>query len=173
MPFTAVKADPAVDAVDIVSVPHEEAQYAIAPVPKTENASCNPGGLLKSAGMRSTRQREAVAKCLFDGPDRHLTAEMLFDELLATGARASLATIYNTLNLMLEAGLLRQVCVDGSKTYFDTNTRSHQHFYFENTRELVDIPGSDWTVEDVVLPSQEYDLARVDVIVRLRKKHVA
>jgi Fur family iron response transcriptional regulator len=176
MVLTATDAGRHFDARAIASSPSdEEKRYAIALGLSKRNAasaSCDVSGPLKSAGIRSTRQREAIVKCLFGGPDRHLTAEMLFEELSAAGVRASLATVYNTLNLLLDAALLKQVCVDGSKTYFDTNTGPHQHFYFEDTRELVDIPRCDSLAGNFTFPSEEYDLARVDVIVRVRKKRV-
>ena len=96
--------------------------------------------MLQSAGLRPTRQRMALGWLLFGKGARHLTAEMLYEEATLAKVPVSLATVYNTLNQLTDAGLLRQVSVDGTKTYFDTNVTAHHHFYLENNHELVDIP---------------------------------
>ena len=98
--------------------------------------------MLQAAGLRPTRQRMALGWLLFGKGARHLTAEMLYEEATLAKVPVSLATVYNTLNQLTDAGLLRQVSVDGTKTYFDTNVTAHHHFYLENNHELVDIPGS-------------------------------
>ena len=77
---------------------------------------------LAKSGLRPTRQRRVLAQLLFSGPDRHVTAEELHQEALAAGATISLATVYNTLNQFTAANLLREVAIEGAKTYFDTNT---------------------------------------------------
>ena len=96
--------------------------------------------MLQAAGLRPTRQRMALGWLLFGKGARHLTAEMLYEEATLAKVPVSLATVYNTLNQLTDAGLLRQVSVDGTKTYFDTNVTAHHHFYLENNHELVDIP---------------------------------
>ena len=78
--------------------------------------------MLRQAGLRPTRQRLALAELLFARGNRHLSAESLHEEALLQRVPVSLATIYNTLHQFTGAGLLREVAVDGSKTYFDTNT---------------------------------------------------
>src|SRR5262245_42882106 len=88
-------------------------------------------GVLKRAGLRPTRMRIALGSLLFGSGDRHVTAEMLHMEAISSAIPVSLATVYNTLHQFTEAGLLREVAVEGSKTYFDTNTSDHHHFYFE------------------------------------------
>src|ERR1700739_3176934 len=90
---------------------------------------------LRAAGLRPTRQRLALAKVLGTG-DRHVTAEQLHIEAAAAGMPVSLATVYNTLHQFTEAGLLREVVVEGAKTYFDTNTSNHYHFFCEHTGQL-------------------------------------
>jgi Fur family iron response transcriptional regulator len=82
----------------------------------------------------------------------------------------SLATVYNTLHQFTEVGLLRQVAVDGSKTYFDTNTTTHHHFFVEDDNELVDIPGAEEIVGKMPAAPAGYEVARIDVVVRLRRK---
>ncbi len=128
---------------------------------------------LRRSGLRPTRQRVALGWLLFAKGDRHVTAERLYEE--ATGARVaiSLATVYNTLHQFTEAGLLREIAVDGSKTYFDTNLSNHHHFLFEDTNALVDIPGSHIDVGAVPNAPEGMEIDRVDVIVRLRRKVAA
>ena len=101
---------------------------------------------------------------------RHLTAEMLYEEATLAKVPVSLATVYNTLNQLTDAGLLRQVSVDGTKTYFDTNVTAHHHFYLENNHELVDIPDPHLVLSKMPDVPEGYEIARVDMVVRLRKK---
>ncbi|HKX65234.1 MAG TPA: Fur family transcriptional regulator, partial [Rhizomicrobium sp.] len=95
---------------------------------------------LRQFGLRPTRQRVELAGLLFDDCDRHVTAESLHDEITKAGMKVSLATVYNTLHQFTEAGLLRQVIVDAARSYFDTNTGDHQHFFLEKEGMLIDIP---------------------------------
>jgi len=126
--------------------------------------------MLQSVGLRPTRQRMALGWLLFGKGDRHLTAEMLYEEATMAKVPVSLATVYNTLNQLTEAGLLRQVSVDGTKTYFDTNTTSHHHFYMEGNHELVDIPDQNLMLQKMPAVPEGYEISRVDMVVRLRKK---
>jgi len=82
----------------------------------------------------------------------------------------SLATVYNTLHQFTDVGLLRQVAVDGSKTYFDTNVSQHHHFFVEGENDLLDIPDADVVVGRTPTPPDGYEVARIDVVVRLRRK---
>jgi len=126
--------------------------------------------MLRQVGLRPTRQRMALGWLLFGKGDRHLTAEMLYEEATRAKVPVSLATIYNTLHQFTEVGLLRQVGVDGSKAYFDTNTSSHHHFFIEGADELVDISSAEVVVGKTPLPPQGYEIDRVDVVVRLKRK---
>src|SRR6201987_283061 len=126
--------------------------------------------MLRQVGLRPTRQRMALGWILFAKGDRHLTAEMLYEEASKAKVPVSLATIYNTLHQFTEVGLLRQIAVDGSKTYFDTNASAHHHFFVEGEDELLDIPGADVIVGKTPSPPEGYEIARVDVVVRLRRK---
>jgi Fur family transcriptional regulator, iron response regulator len=126
--------------------------------------------MLRGAGLRPTRQRLTLGWLLFGNGGRHLTAEMLFEEAAAAKMHVSLATVYNTLNQLTDAGLLRQVSVDGSKTYFDTNVSAHHHFYLENRHELVDIPDPNLMLAKMPDVPEGYEIARVEMVVRLRKK---
>ena len=125
---------------------------------------------LRAAQLRPTQQRLALARLLFSGSDRHVTAEDLHDEALQAGARRSLATVYNTLHQFTQAGLLRQVIVDGDKIHFDTNTGEHHHFYVEDDGVLIDIPGSDVRIEGLPKAPSGKEIERVDIVVRLKSR---
>ncbi len=126
--------------------------------------------MLRDVGLRPTRQRMALGWLLFAKGDRHLTAEMLYEEASKARVPVSLATVYNTLHQFTEVGLLRQVAVDGSKTYFDTNVSDHHHFYVEDANELVDIPSAAVSVGEMAEAPEGYEIARIDVVVRLKKR---
>ena len=125
---------------------------------------------LRDVGLRPTRQRMALGWILFAKGDRHVTAEMLYEEATQAKVPVSLATVYNTLHQFTEVGLLRQVAVDGSKAYFDTNNSEHHDFFIEDRNDLIDIPSSDVVVGKAPVPPEGYEIARVDMVVRLRKK---
>ncbi|NOT72954.1 MAG: transcriptional repressor [Hyphomicrobium sp.] len=126
--------------------------------------------LMKTAGLRPTRQRLALGGLLFAGEDRHVTAEQLHAEVVALGEHVSLATVYNTLHQFRRAGLVRELAVEGSKAYFDTNTSNHNHFLLEQSGELMDIPGDRIQVSGLPVPPEGMEIAHIDVIVRLAKK---
>lgn len=126
--------------------------------------------LLKSAGLRPTRQRLALGGLLFTGEDRHVTAEQLHAEVVGLGEHVSLATVYNTLHQFRRAGLLRELAIDGSKAYFDTNVSNHNHFLVEENGELMDIASDSIQVSGLPQPPDGMEIAHIDVIVRLAKK---
>jgi len=125
---------------------------------------------LREIGLRSTRQRLALGFLLFGKGDRQVTAEMLYEAAVKAKVPISLATIYNTLHQFTDAGLLRQVTVDGSKTFFDTNVSPHHHFFVANENDLLDIPHSEVIVGKAPVPPEGYEIERIDVVVRLRRK---
>lgn len=122
---------------------------------------------LEAAGLRPTRQRVALAAALFRAGCRHVTAEALHSEVEAAGAPVSLATVYNTLRAFTDAGLVRQVAVDGARVFFDTNTDAHHHFLDEASGELTDIPADHVAITQLPPPPAGRAVARVDVVVRL------
>ena len=124
---------------------------------------------LQRAKLRPTRQRIALGWLLFGKGDRHVTAETLYEEATAIKAPISLATVYNTLHQFTDAGLLREIAVDGSRTYFDTRTSPHHHFLIEETNALVDIPDGLVAVSGLPDAPEGTEIARVDVIVRIRR----
>lgn len=124
---------------------------------------------LRVAGLRPTRQRLALATILFGSGDRHVSAESLHQEAVEARINVSLATVYNTLNQFKAAGMLREVAFEGDRTFFDTNTSNHFHYYLEDTGELVDIDTDDLKVIGLPPLPSGTQVDRIDVIVRLRK----
>ena len=124
---------------------------------------------LRKAGLRPTRQRLGLARLLFDNGDRHVTAEQLHAEAANANLRVSLATIYNTLNQFTGVGLMREVVVEPGRSYFDTNTTDHHHFFHEDTARLQDIPGDEISVGKLPEPPAGTRVERVDIIVRVRE----
>jgi Fur family iron response transcriptional regulator len=122
---------------------------------------------LRTAGLRPTRQRLALARLLFDKGDRHVTAEQLHGEALAAAVPVSLATVYNTLHQFIGVGLLREVVVNSGRCYFDTNVSDHHHFFLTDTGKLVDIPGHSIDVANVPPPPSGTAISRIDVIIRV------
>lgn len=125
--------------------------------------------LLRKAGLRPTRQRLALGKLLFTAMDRHVTAETLHGEAVAAGSRVSLATVYNTLKQFRQAGLLRELAIDGAKTYFDTNTSNHSHFYDEHSGDVIDIPSESVRIAELPAPPSGTRVTHVDVIIRIER----
>ena len=109
----------------------------------------------------------ALGALLFEGEDRHVTAELLHAEAIAAGQHVSLATVYNTLHQFKRAGLLRELAINGAKAYFDTNTSNHNHFFVEADSELCDIPGDAIRVNGVPEPPEGMRISHIDVVVRL------
>jgi Fur family transcriptional regulator, iron response regulator len=124
---------------------------------------------LSRGGLRPTRQRLALAGLLVgDGMDRHVTAEGLYAAAGQSGEKVSLATVYNTLRAFCEAGLLNEVVVDGSRSYFDTRIDDHPHFYWENSHALTDAPAEDLHITGLPDAPDGMAISRVDVVIRLK-----
>lgn len=125
---------------------------------------------LQSAGLRPTRQRLTLATLLVgDGQDRHFTAESLFEACEKTSEKVSLATVYNTLKAFCDAGLIREITVDGSKSYFDTRIDDHPHFFWEDSATLTDAPSEDLKIAQLPEAPAGAEIAKVDVVIRLRR----
>ena len=126
---------------------------------------------LTGAGLRPTRQRVTLAALLIgDGQHRHVTAESLFEAAKSEGEAVSLATVYNTLRAFCDAGLMQEVTVDGSKSYFDTNTHDHPHFFWEDGAKLTDAPSEQLVIAQLPDAPDGAEIASVDVVIRLRRK---
>lgn len=137
----------------------------------TETETTRGTDWLVAAGLRPTRQRVTLAALLVgDGQDRHVTAETLFAAAAKSDERVSLATVYNTLRAFCEVGLLREITVDGAKSYFDTDMNDHPHFYWEDTAELTDAPRDALEIRRLPQAPDGAEVVSVDVVIRLRRK---
>jgi Fur family iron response transcriptional regulator len=124
--------------------------------------------LLRSVGLRPTRQRQALAHLMLAGGPRHFSAEQLHDDARMANVGVSLATIYNTLHQFTNAGLLRELVIESGRSYFDTNTSEHHHMYDEDNGTLTDIPAEAVVVNAIPAAAQGQVISRVDVVVRVR-----
>ena len=122
---------------------------------------------LRKVGLRPTRQRMALAEILFRQGDRHITAETLYTDAVAQGVNVSLATVYNALHTFTAKGLLREISIDSTRSYFDTNTSDHNHFYFEKSGRLQDIEVGHVKLAQIPEAPEGKSVSRVDVIVRI------
>jgi len=128
--------------------------------------------VLRRAGLRPTPQRQQLSQLLFGNGDWHVTAEALYAATVACGMKISQATVYNTLNQFTQLGLLRQIGIDGSKSFFDTNTTVHPHFFMEDEGVLVDVPET-MAFDHLPEPLPGYGMQRIDVVIHLRRKRAA
>ena len=133
-----------------------------------------PGGSvverLRDAGLRPTRQRIALAGLLFGGPDRHVSAETVYEEAVTAHISVALATVYNTLHQFTEAGLLRELAVSGAKSFFDTRTAPHHHFWNETGGEMSDVAVDAVEVARLPEPPEGMEIVGVEVMIRLRPR---
>ena len=127
-------------------------------------------GMLREHRLRPTRQRMLISKLLFGGGHRHFTAEELRAEIKEEGGNMSLATIYNNLNQFSEVGLLREIKVDSSVTYYDTNNDHHHHFFDPEREELIDVPNDQLAIARLPEAPEGRQVERVDVVIRLAKQ---
>ncbi|MGE4351097.1 MAG: iron response transcriptional regulator IrrA [Bdellovibrionales bacterium] len=123
--------------------------------------------LLSEQGIRPTRQRLALASVLFDGVHKHVTADQIVAALRKRKARVSLATVYNNLHQFTKAGLLREIAVDQTCSYFDTNTTIHGHYFDEVSGSIYDIPEEALTMINLPQPPKGRKIKRVDITIRL------
>lgn len=125
--------------------------------------------ILSNHGAQPTAQRLALAEVIFSRP-QHLSADDLLTAAVAAGIRVSKATVYNTLNLFVRCGLVRDVNIDGERVYYDSTMAPHHHFFNVDTGELTDIPTEAVRLAALpeLPPGTEPD--SVEVIVRVRQK---
>jgi Fur family transcriptional regulator, iron response regulator len=137
------------------------------------NAASVPAAMSESrlarCGIRPTAQRVRIAALLLSAP-QHLSAEQILANLRASGARVSKATVYNTLNLFAEHGLIRQLSVDGSRAWFDSNVDPHYHFHDLTSGALIDVPVPEVEFSRLPAPPPGTEVAGIDLVIRLRKK---
>ena len=127
------------------------------------------GAMLKGAGLRPTRQRLALGRLLFRDGHRHVTVDDLHQDAVDAGVPLSLATVYNTLNHFAETGLVRRVALNGERTYFDTDTGDHHHFYVDAEDRIIDIPPGQIQFGKLPQPPEGYEITKVDVVIRLAR----
>ncbi len=138
--------------------------------PLDDTALSKAARWLAHANVRPTRQRLSLASLLVgDGQDRHVTAETLFLAAKSSGEAVSLATVYNTLRAFCEAGLMNEITVDATRSYFDTCVEDHPHYFWEDTQELTDAPSGAVSFSRLPDPPQGAEISRVDVVIRLRR----
>jgi len=126
---------------------------------------------LTGAGLRPTRQRLTLAELLIgDGRNRHVTAESLHEAAGKGDDPVSLATVYNTLKAFCEAGLMVEITIDGQRSYFDTRTDDHPHFYWEEEGRISDAPSDSVEIVSLPAPPEGMEISKVDVVVRLRRR---
>ena len=134
---------------------------------KAGDETARLAGILRQAGLRPTQQRLALAHLLFDQGNRHITAESLYSEAQAAGVKVSLATVYNALHTFTAKGLLREISIDSTRSYFDTNTAEHHHFYFERSGMLKDIDHAQVKLSRLPEVPDGLSVSRVDVVIRI------
>ena len=122
---------------------------------------------LRAVGLRPTQQRMALADLLFARGKWHVTAEALYSDALAAGVNVSLATVYNALHTFPAKGLLREISIDSTRSYFDTNTEEHHHFFFEKSGQLADIDNADVKLTRMPEAPDGLTVSRVDVVIRV------
>jgi Fur family iron response transcriptional regulator len=125
---------------------------------------------LAQGGLRPTRQRLSLAALLVgDGQNRHVTAEGLYAAAHDAGDKVSLATVYNTLKAFCDAGLMHEITVDGTRSYFDTRMDDHPHYFWEEENRISDAPAEDMELARIPAPPAGTEISRVDVVIRVRK----
>ncbi len=127
--------------------------------------------ILKRAGFRPTRQRMALGQLLFLDKHRHVTPDVLYEQARLAGEMLSVATVYNTLNQFAEAGLIRKISLNGERTYFDTDTGDHTHFYIAAEDRIIDIPSESISVGPLPSPPAGYTIRKVDIMIQLEPLH--
>jgi Fur family transcriptional regulator, iron response regulator len=140
--------------------------------PQAQSAATAPGRCerrLSGCGIRPTAQRVRIASLLLSAP-QHLSAEQILANLRSSGARVSKATVYNTLNLFASHGLIRQLSVDGSRAWFDSNVDPHYHFHDLESGALIDVPVPEVEFSRLPPPPAGTEVAGIDLVIRLRKK---
>ena len=138
--------------------------------PRTPSPRLDTPARQRSAGLRPTRQRIALADLLFSAGDRHVSAEQVYEEAIGARVSVSLASVYNTLNQFTEAGLLRELAVSGAKSFFDTRTSPHHHFWLESDDRMIDVAAEEVAVARLPEPPEGMEIVGVEVMIRLRRR---
>ena len=124
---------------------------------------------LKLYGLRPTRARTRIGMMLLNKP-KHLSAEQVHEKLKQKGYTISKATVYNTLNAFSECGIVREVTIDPSRTYYDSTTTPHNHFYNVDTGQLMDIASDDMSVENIPRLPDNTQIQDLEIVVKISNK---
>jgi Fur family transcriptional regulator, iron response regulator len=124
--------------------------------------------ILRSKSLKLTKQRLLVASYLFDGHDKHVTAEDLFKKLNKSKSKISLATVYNTLHEFYKNKLINKLSINSEKIYFDTNISTHHHFYNKEDEVLVDV-SNNLKINGLPNPPKGKKIEKIEVLVHLKK----
>ena len=126
---------------------------------------------LRSSNLRPTKQRLKICQFLFDREKTfHFTVETLNKKINKNGTmKVSLATIYNTVEAFTSAGYLKEILTSKNKSYYDTNIKSHHHFYDEGSKELTDIHYSQIKLSKVPIPPKGKKIKNLEVVIRIQK----
>ncbi len=126
---------------------------------------------LRSSNLRPTKQRLKICQFLFNREKTfHFTVETLNKKINKNkGTKVSLATIYNTVEAFTSAGYLKEILTSKNKSYYDTNTKSHHHFYDEGSKELTDIHYSQIKLSKVPIPPKGKKIKNLEVVIRIQK----
>jgi Fur family iron response transcriptional regulator len=125
--------------------------------------------MLQSRGIQPTPQRVLIAELLF-ARDQHLTADQVIQALAEDGTQVSKATVYNTLNLFAQKGLLKPLQIDPDRGVFDSNTTPHHHFHVEDTGELIDVPPGAVEISRLPPLPPGTEPVGVEVVIRVRRQ---
>ena len=128
---------------------------------------------LRSSGLRPTKQRLAICKLLFDRKETfHFTIDNLKKKIeKRTKSKISLATVYNTVRAFKNSGYLKEISLQGNKTFFDTNSKSHHHFYDQETGDLMDIRNEDIYVSKLPLSPRGKKIKEIEVTISLENNN--
>jgi Fur family transcriptional regulator, iron response regulator len=142
---------------------------AMQEIPSSASMPSECARRLADYGIRPTAQRVRIAALLLSSP-QHLSAEQILAGLRSSGTRVSKATVYNTLNLFAERGVIRQLSVDGARSWFDSNIEPHYHFHDVDSGALMDVPVPEVAFSRLPDPPPGMEMAGIDLVIRLRKK---
>ncbi len=124
---------------------------------------------LRFYGLRPTKARLRIGMMLRDKP-KHLSADQVYEKLIEKGHSVSKATVYNTLNAFVERGLLNQVAIDPIKTYYDSSTNAHHHFFNMDTGQLYDIPSEELTIESIPELPEDTKIQDLEIVIKVKNK---
>ena len=124
---------------------------------------------LKLYGLRPTRARTRIGMILLDKP-KHLSADQVHEKLKLKGYTISKATVYNTLNAFAKYGIVSEVTIDPSRTYYDSTTKAHHHFFNVDTGQLMDIASDDISVENIPRLPDNTQIQDLEIVVKISNK---